>query len=65
MFPLTESLFGVLLSVLIIVYLIFFGKNLPSIEPYRIYIILFFAVCIFINFNYSFGIHEQYENKNN
>jgi hypothetical protein len=65
MYPLTESLFGVLFSVLIIMGLLFFGKKLPSIEPYSPYIILFFAVCIFINFNYSFGIHEQYENKNN
>jgi hypothetical protein len=65
MYPLTESLFGVLFSALIILGLLFFGKNLPSIEPYSLYIIIFFAVCIFINFNYSFGIHEQYENKNN
>jgi hypothetical protein len=65
MYPLTESFFGVYLSVLIIFGLLLFGKNLPALEPYSLYIILFFALCIFINFNYSFGIYEQYENKKN
>ena len=65
MYPITESFFGVYLSVLIIFGLLFFGKNLPALEPYSLYIILFFALCIFINFNYSFGIYEQYENKKN
>lgn len=63
MYPLTESYFGIYLSVLIIFGLLFFGKNFPALESYSPYIIMFFAICIFINFNYSFGIFEQYENK--
>ena len=63
MYPLTESFYGVYLSVLVIIGLFFFSKQLPAIEPYSLYIILFFAICIFVNFNYSFGIYEQYTNK--
>lgn len=65
MYPLTESFYGLYLSVIIIVGLLFFGKSLPTVEPYSLYIIIFFAICIFINFNYSFAIHEQFRNKKN
>lgn len=64
MYPLTQSLFGVFISSLIIIGLLIFGKKLPSVEPYSLYIVIFFAICIFLNFNYSFGILEEYENKN-
>ena len=63
MYPLTESYYGVYLSVFIIFGLLFYGKNFPALEPYSLYIIIFLAICIFIHFNYSFGIYEQYENK--
>ena len=44
MYPLTQSFFGVYLSVLIIFGLLFFGKNLPALESYSLYIIIFLAV---------------------
>ena len=63
MYPLTESFYGVFLSVVIILGLLIFGENLPSIKPFSLHIIILLAVCVFINFNYSFGIYEEFDTK--
>ena len=63
MYPLTESFYGVFLSVVIILGLLIFGEKLPSIKPFSLHIIILLAISVFINFNYSFGIYEEFDTK--